>query len=58
MWYYIRGFLVKGEKFMKISNYNFFIKNKNGNDEKIIAYNSFTNSIAVMDPDKYKEKYL
>ncbi|WP_291631248.1 radical SAM protein [Clostridium sp.] len=40
---------------MKISNYNFFIKNKNGNDEKIIAYNSFTNSIAVMDPDKYND---
>ena len=41
---------------MKISNYNFFIK-PDDDEEKIIAYNAFTNSIAIMNSSNYKHYF-
>ncbi|MCL2840316.1 MAG: SPASM domain-containing protein [Defluviitaleaceae bacterium] len=38
---------------MKASNYNFFFPHEADSD-KIIAYNSFSNALALMDKDKYK----
>ena len=39
---------------MKVSNYNFF-KNIDSINEKWMAYNSFTNSLAVIEDENYRE---
>ena len=39
---------------MKVSNYNFFFANEY-EDDKYIAYNSLSNSLALIDSEKYKQ---
>lgn len=54
-WIYNEIQLSKEELYMKVSDYNFFFPYENDND-KLIAYNSFSNSLALIEKNKY-EKY-